>query len=223
MLIFLNFRSYSTIGPRLKAWERALIEIPPLTFDILIGLMLGDGHIQRRTTTGNSRFMYAQSGKPNKIEYFNLVFSYFSVFCTVNYTPEIRKNLNSRNGETYLVISFATMQLVCLNFIHSLFYQNKTKIVPYNIFDLLKPIGLAFWIMDDGSRQNDGLHLSVYSFDTESVDRLLKTLRDKFNLKCSIHKHDRGPRIYIWAESMPHLRTLVGEFIIPSMSYKIGL
>jgi LAGLIDADG DNA endonuclease family len=96
--------------------------------------------------------MYAQSGKPNtplgQIEYFNLVFSYFSVFCTVNYTPEIRKKLNSINGETYLIISFATMQLVCLNFIHSLFYQNKTdpegKIVPYNILDLLKPIGLAF-------------------------------------------------------------------------------
>ena len=51
--------------------------------------------------------------------------------------------------------------------------------------------------MDDGSRQNDGLHLSVYSFDSESVDRLLKTLRDNFNLKCSIHKHERGPRIYI--------------------------
>jgi len=57
MLTFLIFRGYSTIGPRLKAWERALIEIPPLTFDILIGLMLGDGHIQRRTPTSNSRFM----------------------------------------------------------------------------------------------------------------------------------------------------------------------
>jgi LAGLIDADG DNA endonuclease family len=148
--------------------------------------------------------MYAQSGKPNdpdpeggQIEYFNLVFSYFSIFCTVNYTPEFRTNLNRRNGETYLVISFATIQLVCFKFIHSLFYLDKTKIVPYDIFYFLKPIGLAFLIMDDGSRQNDGLHLSVYSFDTESVDRLLKTLRDKFNLKCSIHKHDRGPRIYI--------------------------
>jgi len=113
------------------------------------------------------------------------------------------------------------MQLVCFNIVHSLFYQDNTKIVPYNIFNLLTPIGLAFWIMDDGSRQNDGLHLSVYSFDSESVDRLLKTLR--VNLKCSIHKHDRGPRIYIWTESMPHLRSLVGDFIIPSMNYKIGV
>jgi LAGLIDADG DNA endonuclease family len=67
--------------------------------------------------------------------------------------------------------------------------------------------------MDDGSQQNDVLHLSVYSFNTESEDKLLKTLRDKFNLKCSIHKHDRGLRIYIWAESIPHLHSLVREFI----------
>jgi hypothetical protein len=102
--------------------------------------MLGDGHIQRRSTTGNSRFIYAQSGKPNKIEYFNLVYSYFSVFCTVNYTPVIRTNLNSKNGETYLVISFATMQLVCFNTIHSLFYQGcpeDTKLKLYPIIYLI--------------------------------------------------------------------------------------
>lgn len=225
MFTFVYLRTYSTKGPRLKAWERALIEIPTLTFDILIGLMLGlgDGHIQRRSIFSNSRFMYAQSGKEAKIEYFNLVFSYFSVFCTANYSPLSRTHVDSRNKVAYLVISFATMQLVCFNAIHSLFYINKTKIVPHNIFDLLTPIGLAFWIMDDGSRQNDGLHLSVYSYNSDSVNRLLNTLQEKFNLKCSIHNHDRGPRIYIWAESMPHLRSLVGEFIIPSMNYKIGV
>jgi LAGLIDADG DNA endonuclease family len=106
--------------------------------------MLGDGHIERRSTTSNSRFKYAQSGKETKIAYFNLVFSYFSVFCTANYTPVIRTNVDSRNGATYLVISFVTMQLVCFNAIHYLFYLDNTKIVPHNIYDLLTPIGLAF-------------------------------------------------------------------------------
>jgi LAGLIDADG DNA endonuclease family len=73
-----------------------------------------------------------------------------------------------------------------------------------NISDLLTPIGLAFWIMDDGSRQNNGIHLSVYNFDSDSIDRLLNTLQDKFNLKCSNHKHDRGTRIYIlnWIDAI---------------------
>jgi hypothetical protein len=51
--------------------------------------------------------------------------------------------------------------------------------------------------MDDGSQQNKGLHLSVYGFDQESVERLLNVLRNKFNLTCSVHKHEQGPRIYI--------------------------
>jgi hypothetical protein len=32
--------------------------------------MLSDGHIQH---SGNGRFIFAQSGKPEKCEYFNLV------------------------------------------------------------------------------------------------------------------------------------------------------
>ena len=51
-----------------------------------------------------------------------------------------------------------------------------------NIYDILTPIGLAFWIMDDGSLQNKGLHLSVYCFDSESVNRLLNVLQNKFKM-----------------------------------------
>ena len=52
--------------------------------------------------------------------------------------------------------------------------------------------------MDDGSIQNKGLHLNTYSFSDEDVELLFKTLKVKFLLKCSIHKHKAGNRIYIW-------------------------
>ena len=35
-------------------------QYPPLN-DIIIGLLLGDGHIERRYLSGNSRFIYGQS------------------------------------------------------------------------------------------------------------------------------------------------------------------
>ncbi len=79
-----------------------------------------------------------------------------------------------------------------------MFYLSNVKRVPYNIYELLIPRGLAFWIMDDGSRQGDGLHISVYAFSNEDVYKLMFTLQDKFNLKCSIHyNRDEKPRIYI--------------------------
>ena len=32
--------------------------------------------------------------------------------------------------------------------------------------------GLAFWIMDDGSNQNKGLHLNAYGFTLDEVIKL---------------------------------------------------
>ena len=102
------------------------------------------------------------------------------------------------------------MKLPCFNVFRDLFYSWNVKTVPYNIYELLTAKGLAFWIMDDGSKHGTGLHISVYAFSNNDVDKLMFTLQDKFNLKCSIHyNRDNKPRIYIFKESMDHLITLV--------------
>jgi len=116
------------------------------------------------------------------------------------------------------------MQLPCFNEYRELFYELNKKIVPENISKLLTARGLAFWIMDDGSRQGSGLHISVYGFSNQDVDKLMFTLQDKFNLKCSIHyNRDNKPRIYIFKESMDTLITLVKPYFIKEMLYKLGL
>jgi hypothetical protein len=55
--------------------------------------------------------------------------------------------------------------------------------------------------MDDGSLQNKGLHLNVYAFSLEEVELLRNTLESlflpKFSLKCTIHNHKKGYRLYI--------------------------
>lgn len=78
--------------------------------------------------------------------------------------------------------------------------------------------------MDDGSKQGKGLHISVYAFNNEDVDKLMFVLQDKFNLKCSIHyNRDNKPRIFIFKESMENLITLVKPYFVPEMLYKLGL
>jgi hypothetical protein len=51
--------------------------------------------------------------------------------------------------------------------------------------------------MGDGSRQNKGIHLSVYAFTPEDVELLINVLETKFDFKCSIHKLGKMPRIYV--------------------------
>jgi len=45
----------------LSSVERASITIPNDIKDVLVGILLGDGHIVKRSLTGNSRLVYAQT------------------------------------------------------------------------------------------------------------------------------------------------------------------
>lgn len=177
--------------------------------DVLIGILLGDAHIVKRSSTVNSRLVYAQTAIAHKA-YFEYVYSFFTTFCVKDYIPQLRVLRDKRTNKIYSAISFTTMQLPCLNVFRKLFYLSNLKTVPNNIYELLTAKGLAFWIKDDGIKQGTGLHISVYAFSNSDVDKLMFTLQDKFNLKCSIHyNRDNKPRIYIFKESMNHLITLV--------------
>ena len=41
-------------------------------------------------------------------------------------------------------------------------------------------------------------------------------------LKCSIHKHKKGERIYIWEESMGEVRHNISQFMHSNMLYKLN-
>jgi LAGLIDADG DNA endonuclease family len=82
--------------------------------------------------------------------------------------------------------------------------------------------------MDDGSLQNKGLHLNTYGFTNQDVLNLKSSLVNMFvpeaenTLKCSIHKHKKGERIYIWGESMDVNRHIISKFMHKNMLYKIN-
>lgn len=94
---------------------------------------------------------------------------FFPEFFVKNYKPQVRLQRDKVNNKEYHSLAFTTMQLPCFNYYRHIFYSARIKIVPLNIYQLLTPIGLAFWIMDDGSRQGSGLHISVYGFSNEDV------------------------------------------------------
>ena len=78
------FRNYSTKNiKRLSKQDRKLIHLSDIEIQILIGILLGDGHIEQRTLTSNSRLMYTQSNKHS--EYFDFIFNIFNKYCTNDY------------------------------------------------------------------------------------------------------------------------------------------
>ena len=221
-------KNLSTITTkRLSKLERSNLTIENPLNEIIIGLLLGDGHIQRRSLTGNSRFMYGQSSlRIQHLNYFNHVLELFKPYLSKEFKLKTKSFIDIRTNKSYSSVNFATLSLPCFNYYKDLFYNSDfLKIVPKNIQNILTPRGLAYWIMDDGSLQNKGLHLNTYGFTHQDVLLLKSTLENMFGentLKCSIHKHKKGERIYIWGESMDTIRHNISKFMHTNMLYKIN-
>jgi LAGLIDADG DNA endonuclease family len=81
------------------------------------------------------------------------VFSILSHYCTS--CPSLVTGV--RAGKRYFGLEMYTRALPCFKELHSLFYPNGIKVVPYNIYELLTPPALAHLIMGDGSVKPQGL------------------------------------------------------------------
>ncbi len=96
--------------------------------------------------------------------------------------------------------------------------------MPHWIGEFITPLGLAHWLMQDGSRQvNKGVYLATNSFTLEDCNFLSNILKEKYNLKSTVVKTGCAGqwRISIWKQSMPDLVRLVKPYIIDEMKYKL--
>lgn len=188
---------------RLSKVERSKFEVNYPLNEIMIGLLLGDGHIQQRGLSNSSRFIYHQSSlRENHLNYFYHIYDLFKPYISKDFKIKARDFVDKRTNSKYSSVGFGTLSLPCFTNYRNLFYNKENKkMVPLKINQLLTARGLAYWIMDDGSLQNKGLHLNTYGFTYEEVVLLKTTLENMFGqnfmLKCSIHNHKKGYRIYI--------------------------
>lgn len=197
----------------------------PDIISILIGSLLGDLYAERRGPS--TRFAIKQSDTHKEYIYYLHNILYKEGYCSSN----IQKGTTTASNKSlkrYTYYRFKTYSFSSLNWIYDLFYINGIKIVPLNISEYLTPLALAIWIMDDGSKsQSGGLILSTEGFDKTSIDLLCSVLSNKYGLTVTTPKNgvnrqgNSRYRIYVSANSMLKLRSIIKPYIIPSMSYKI--
>ena len=82
----------------LSSLERKQILMPNDIKDVLIGILLGDAHIVRRYSTGNSRLVHAQIAIAHKA-YFKYVYCLFTTFCAKDYIPQYRVLRDNRTNK----------------------------------------------------------------------------------------------------------------------------
>jgi hypothetical protein len=205
---------------RLSNLERELIKLTPRIRSILIGIILSDGWIQKRTGW-NPRIGFKQSF-PANFEYFWHVFNEISVLCS-NY-PVNCKTIT--RGKLFYALQLDTRQLNCLIEIFDLFYKvedNKyvksIKLELYHYFDYL---ALAHWIMGDGAKKNNGITLCTDNFTIQEVVLLINILMLKFNINPTIHKERNKYRIYINNKDLNKIIPFIKPYFVNSFLYKIS-
>jgi hypothetical protein len=202
--------------------ERAQFTLSSDLKDILIGLLLGDLYNHKQKTSINARLEFTQ-GIVHK-EYIQHLYELFSSYCGM--VPKITsRSPDKRTGKIYSAVGFKTYALPCFNELYELFYSSGKKIVPLNIAELLTPLGLCYWICDDGSfcRRDQAIVLNTQGFSLEEVELLIRALTDKFNIKCTIKKERGTYAIRISSKSLPIVQSLLASIMPCMMRHKIGL
>ena len=110
--------------------------------DILIGTILGDSSIEKRSKSHNARLRFDQTF-PDHATYLMFIYSHFSNLGGKGPKVYIRKP-DKRTNKIYSSMQFKTLSLPCLNHYYDLFYKEGKKIVPSNIGDLLTARALAY-------------------------------------------------------------------------------
>ena len=197
-----------------------LIFLTSDSYSIIVGKLLSDGWLEKSSASQNSNTRFKFKQAISRSDYVVSSFMVLSHYCSnIPYTIK-----GKRKGIILYSLEFSTRYLPCFNEIYDLFYKDKVKIIPYNIYDLLTPIAISHLIMGDGAKLNKGLVLCTDSFTIQEVITLMNVLKIKYDINSTIQgiKNQR-PRIYILQESMPKLINIVRPYFLPSMLYKFNL
>jgi hypothetical protein len=211
-----------------KIEYRSKITMPSYLDQVLIGLLLSDGSLEKSSSTSLAR-LSVMFGSLH-ISYLLHLFNLFEP-----YTNSLVRTINTFNKGTktsHLQIGFKTVSLPIFLIYHKMFYdyddklKKYTKIVPLNIELLISPIVLAHLIMGDGNFKSKDKIIRIYtnSFTKNDVKRLGNAITNKLGILTKI-VHDRNNQymLTISKNQLETVKSLILPYMHESMVYKLGL
>ena len=196
---------------------------------IIIGSVLGDSHLEKRSKGLGTRIIFEQSNK--NVEYLMWFHNYLSIrgYCNSK-RPKLFIRIKTDN-KVYFHYRINSYTFSSFNWLHEMFYSLNTKtnkfvkIIPLNIESYLTPLALAIWFMDDGSKLGSGVRIATNNFTLEEVQFLCNVLYKKYNITATTHVggKDKGYVLYIHKKSVSLFTSIVKSHMLPSLYYKLGI
>jgi len=202
---------------------RSMFKFTNFVRSVIIGIILSDGWFNLKGRQINPYLGFEQSIK--HFAYFWHVFNILKPYMASWFSFKVRISSFANQITPSHVFSMVliTRCLPCLIEIYNLFIINNIKTIQVDLINYFDAIVFAHWIMGDGTRNAaGGLILCTDCYSAKEVVLLINILMIKYDLQCSMPKHNGKYRIYISTKSMDKVRSLVESHIIPEMQYKIS-
>ena len=134
------------------------------------------------------------------------------------------KGTSKMRGKTFQNYTWQTRQLPCLIELYNLFYDSKNniKIIRPLLYDYMDYRVLAFWIMGDGAKRNQGITLCSDNLTLQEVVLLINILILKFYINPTIHQEKGKFRIYINKKDLEKIRPRILPHFHTHFLYKIN-
>lgn len=166
--------------PYWKDHFRDLPMLDPVLLQTVVGMILGDASLSKQGVSAHVKF---EQGYQQK-EFVLHLFSLFKRYC---FAEQVSERLVLRGVRAGMIKSywFRTVSHKSFTDLHTLFYKDKRKIINLNFLRVvLTPRLLAYWIMCDGSLQDNKKTciLHTQGFNKKDVEGCTDLLNTKFGL-----------------------------------------
>jgi len=186
---------------------------------ILVGLLLGDGHLETQNRGRTYRLKVEHSDA--QTDYAQWLFEKFKQFCVQ------QKVYRRVRKDGRISVGFTTKSMGTFRFYAQQFYVDAKKRIPPQIDTLLTPQGLAIWFMDDGSRKSSRHHtynIHTLGYTKNDLEFIQNKLQKLFGIQVVLHAQRNSTwRLYIGADSAQRFTGIVHPHVqmIPSMRKKL--
>ena len=189
------------------------VDLSPDQKSVLIGTVLGDGCLAMH---GH----HARVHVKHKAAHRSLAEFKRSTF--ESYLSMALHEFDQRlGGKRYPCVQFVTRTHPVFTYWRRRFYDDGRKHVPDDIADLLTPLAIAVWFMDDGSADHCGVTIQTHSFDHHEVERLARALSERFDIVATTRANKRRSILYIGKRELPRFAAIVRPFMLGDLEYKL--
>jgi uncharacterized C2H2 Zn-finger protein len=197
-----------------EAWRND-IKLTKYQTQFILGGLLGDASINM----GNSRSLNARLSFKHSLKQYDYCMWKYEILKNIVLTqPKIEKN----GGYGENLATFSTMSLPCLTEIYKLSKRNnETTITQEFLNEINDTIALATWFMDDGSRNEKNVQISLGNRSIEEVWILKDWMMKKWNIETKVYESKEFVMAITKQSESLKLKKLIENHVINSMKYKI--